>query len=232
MNQTTGRIHSFESTSFVDGPGMRCVIFFQGCPLRCSYCHNPDTWEFSGGIEATAEELIQKVIRYRPYFAGIGGLTCSGGEPLFQPEFLIELLTLARNSGIRTAIETSGVGRGRYDEILAVTDLVLLDLKDIDGDAGLSDENLKQLRLFEESLNNCSSKVWVRHVVIPGITDSAEHIRKIYQVADRFKRLEKVELLPYHTLGEMKYSVLGMEHPLAGVPAMDKKVLDGLKQKF
>ena len=230
----TGRIHSFESTSFVDGPGMRCVIFFQGCPLRCIYCHNPDTWDFNAGSESTAEELIQKVIRYKPYFAGNGGLTCSGGEPLFQPEFLLELLTLARREGVHTAIETSGFGCGLYDEILSVTDLVLLDLKHSDeqafGDICGAD-NLTQLKQFEEALNRSSSSVWVRHVVIPGVTDSAEHIRKIYQKADSFKNLAKVELLPYHTMGEMKYRELSMEYPLAGVPAMDKARLAELKEQ-
>jgi len=232
----TGKIHSFESTSFVDGPGMRCVIFFQGCPLRCVYCHNPDSWDFNAGNEVSAEELIKKVLRYKPYFAGSGGgLTCSGGEPLFQPEFLLEILTLAKVAGLHTAIETSGFGRGMYEEILSVTDLVLFDIKHSD-EQGFRDlcgvENLTQLRLFEQALNNSNSKVWIRHVVIPAITDSAEHIRKIYQKADLFKNLEKVELLPYHTMGEMKYRELGVEYPLAGVAAMGAKVLEGLKQQL
>jgi pyruvate formate lyase activating enzyme len=236
MNQTTGRIHSFESTSFVDGPGMRCVIFFQGCSLRCVYCHNPDSWDFNAGNEVSAEELIEKVLRYKPYFAGSGGgLTCSGGEPLFQPEFLLEILTLAKEEGLHTAIETSGFGRGLYKEILAVTDLVLLDLKHVD-EQGFADicgaDNLIQLRLFEQALNNSNSRVWIRHVVIPGITDSAEHIRNIYQKADSFKNLEKVELLPYHTMGEMKYRELGIGYPLAGVAAMGAKVLEGLKPQL
>lgn len=236
MNQTTGKIHSFESTSFVDGPGMRCVIFFQGCPLRCVYCHNPDSWDFNSGSQVSAKELIEKVLRYKPYFAGSGGgLTCSGGEPLLQPEFLLEILTLAKAAGVHTAIETSGFGRGMYGEILAVTDLVLLDLKHVDesGFANISGaENLTQLRLFEEALNRSSSSVWVRHVVVPGITDSAEHIRNIYQNAGLFKNLAKVELLPYHTMGEMKYRELGVEYPLAGVPPMDAKVLEGIKKQI
>ncbi len=232
----TGKIHSFESTSFVDGPGMRCVIFFQGCPLRCIYCHNPDSWDFYSGSNVSAEELIEKVLRYKPYFAGSGGgLTCSGGEPLFQPEFLLEILTLAKAAGLHTAIETSGFGRGLYEEILAVTDLVLLDLKHVD-EQGFADicgaDNLTQLRLFEQALNNSNARVWIRHVVIPGITDSAEHIRMIYQKADLFKNLEKVELLPYHTMGEMKYRALGIGYPLTGVPAMGAKVLEGLKQQL
>lgn len=229
----TGKIHSFESTSFVDGPGMRCVIFFQGCPLRCVYCHNPDSWDFNSGSQVSAEELIEKVLRYKPYFAGSGGgLTCSGGEPLFQPEFLLEILTLARAAGLHTAIETSGFGRGMYEEILSATDLILFDIKHVE-EQGFLDlcgvENLTQLRLFEQALNNSNSRVWIRHVVIPGITDSAEHIRKIYQKADSFKNLEKVELLPYHTMGEMKYRELGIGYPLAGVPAMDRGRLEMLQ---
>jgi pyruvate formate lyase activating enzyme len=235
MNQTTGKIHSFESTSFVDGPGMRCVIFFQGCPLRCIYCHNPDTWAFNVGSEATAKKLVEKVLRYKPYFAGSGGgLTCSGGEPLFQPEFLLEILTLAKAQGVHTVIETSGFGTGMYKEILAVTDLVLFDLKHTD-EQGFLDicgaDNLTQLRLFEEALNQSGCKIRVRHVVVPGLTDSVEHIRRVYEKAGTFKNLEKVELLPYHTMGEMKYRELGLSYSLVGIPAMDKAILDLLESQ-
>jgi len=231
-----GRIHSFESTSFVDGPGMRCVIFFQGCQLRCIYCHNPDTWNCNGGSDATAQELLNRVMRYKPYFSGSGGgLTCSGGEPLMQPEFLLEILTLAKAEGIHTTIDTSGFGRGLYDEILSVTDLVLLDLKHAD-EQGFADicgvDNLLQLRLFETALNQSSARVWVRHVVIPGVTDSAEHLRKVYQKADTFRNLERVELLPYHTMGVTKYRELGLEYLLEGTPAMDKARVEELKKQI
>jgi pyruvate formate lyase activating enzyme len=228
-----GKIHSFESTSFVDGPGARCVIFFQGCSLGCRYCHNPDTWNFTGGQEATAEELIEKVKRYKPYFTSNGGgLTCSGGEPLSQPEFLLEILTLAKAAGIHTAIDTSGFGNGRYDELLAVTDLVMLDLKHVEQE-GVQDicsiGDVLQLRTFEAALNNSKSKVWVRHVVIPGTTDSVGHLRKVYEIALGFKNLEKIELLPYHTMGVMKYRELGIRYPYEHLPPMNKALLEELK---
>lgn len=222
----TGRIHSFESASFVDGPGTRCVIFFQGCPLRCIYCHNPDTWSFGGGSEADAAELVERVKRLRPYFQRKGGgLTCSGGEPLQQPEFLLEILTLARRSGIHTAIDTSGFGVGMYDEILAMTDLVLLDIKQVDDDSikamcGVS--AFETLHAFEEALDRSKAAVWARHVVIPGMTDSVEHLRRVHEKAHRFRNLEKVELLPYHAMGELKYRYLGIDYPLAGLQTTGK----------
>lgn len=231
-----GKIHSFESTSFVDGPGMRCVIFFQGCPLRCIYCHNPDTWDFNAGSEATAEELVEKVLRYKPYFAGSGGgLTCSGGEPLWQPEFLLEILTLAKAEGIHTVIDTSGFGNGMYEDILAVTDLVLLDLKHVDAQdvrdvCGM--DNLERFCDFKVALNRSATRVWIRHVVVPGVTDSVEHLRKLHEKAHGFKNLEKIELLPYHTMGEMKYREMGICYPLEGVRAMDKTRLDMLKAQI
>lgn len=232
----TGKIHSFESTSFVDGPGPRCVIFFQGCPLGCPYCHNPDTWDLSEGMEATAEELIAKVKRYKPYFAGNGGgLTCSGGEPLAQPGFLLEILTLAKAAGIHTAIETSGFGTGRYDEILAATDLVLLDLKHVgqNGDrAGRGNGDLSPLQTFVDALNRSSCRVWVRHVVIPGKTDAVEHLRRVYAEALGFRNLEKIELLPYHTLGAMKYREMGIRNLFEDVPAMDRARLAELKDQL
>lgn len=216
----TGRIHSFESASFVDGPGTRCVIFFQGCPLRCLYCHNPDTWDFGGGTGTEAAELVERVKRFRPYFQRKGGgLTCSGGEPLYQPEFLLEILTLARRAGIHTAIDTSGFGVGMYDEILAVTDLVLLDIKQVDEDGiramcGVS--AFEALHRFEEALNRSDAAVWARHVVIPGMTDSVEHLNRVNEKAHSFRNLEKIELLPYHSMGELKYRYLGLDYPLAG----------------
>ena len=162
-------------------------------------------------------------------------MTCSGGEPLYQPEFLLEILTLAREEGIHTAVDTSGCGKGMYDEILAVTDLVLLDLKHFD-QKGYQDicgiDNLQQLQTFEAALNNSSSKVWIRHVVIPGITDSVEHLRRVYERARSFRNLEKIELLPYHTMGEMKYRELGLRYSLDGSPAMDKARLAELKEQL
>jgi len=228
----TGRIHSFESASFVDGPGTRCVIFFQGCPLRCVYCHNPDTWDFSQGTLADAAELIDRVKRFKPYFRrNSGGLTCSGGEPLQQPEFLLELLSRARREGIHTAVDTSGFGRGMYGNILALTDLVLLDIKHVDAEGirGICGvENLQPMHDFEEALRQSGVKLWIRHVVIPGMTDGVEHLRRVHEKARSFKNLERIELLPYHSMGEIKYRYLGIPYPLEGVRSMGCSEIDRL----
>lgn len=229
---TLGRIHSFESMGLVDGPGIRTVIFMQGCALRCAYCHNPDTWAFAGGKEITAEELVKKVIRFKPYFKDGGGVTFSGGDPLMQPDFLIEALKLCKKAGIHTAIDTAGYGRGKYEEILKYTDLVLLDIKH------LTDKGYKDLTgaskigfdEFLEAVQEKGTKLWIRHVVVPGITDSKEHIRDLARKIKRIKNVEKVELLPYHCLGADKYKKLGIEYKLQDVEAMDLENLNELEE--
>ncbi|MDY6012411.1 pyruvate formate-lyase-activating protein [Clostridium sp.] len=223
---TTGRIHSIESMGLVDGPGIRVVVFFQGCSLRCKYCHNPDTWEYGGGEEYTASELVDKIKRYKPYFeTSNGGVTFSGGEPLRQPEFLIEALKLCKQEGIHTCIDTSGFGVGMYDEILKYTDLVLFDIKE------LTKENYKKVTLmnideslkFLEAVQRNGTKMWIRHVVVPGLTDGEEHIRELKEFISTLKNVEKVELLPYHVLGVNKYEKMGIKYPLEGVEPMDKE---------
>lgn len=223
---TTGRIHSIESMGLVDGPGIRVVVFFQGCSLRCNYCHNPDTWEYGGGEEYTASELVDKIKRYKPYFeTSNGGVTFSGGEPLRQPEFLIEALKLCKQEGIHTCIDTSGFGVGMYDEILKYTDLVLFDIKE------LTKENYKKVTLmnideslkFLEAVQRNGTKMWIRHVVVPGLTDGEEHIRELKEFISTLKNVEKVELLPYHVLGVNKYEKMGIKYPLEGVEPMDKE---------
>lgn len=223
---TTGRIHSIESMGLVDGPGIRVVVFFQGCSLRCKYCHNPDTWEYGGGEEYTASELVDKIKRYKPYFeTSNGGVTFSGGEPLRQPEFLIEALKLCKQEGIHTCIDTSGFGVGMYDEILKYTDLVLFDIKE------LTKENYKKVTLmnideslkFLEAVQRNGTKMWIRHVVVPGLTDGEEHIRELKEFISTLKNVEKVELLPYHILGVNKYEKMGIKYPLEGVEPMDKE---------
>lgn len=228
----TGRIHSIESAGLVDGPGIRTVVFFQGCNLRCAYCHNPDTWSCIGGKEVSSEELINKILRFRPYFeASGGGVTFSGGEPLLQPEFLKIMLKLCKDNNIHTAIDTAGYGLDNYIDILKYTDLVLLDIKHVD-DSGYKsltgkgkygyDEFLKAVQLAEVP-------IWIRHVVVPGITDSEEHILKIAQLIKNIKNVQKVELLPYHTMAIKKYEELGIEYKLKDIPAMDKKLLKTLE---
>lgn len=223
---TTGRIHSIESMGLVDGPGIRVVVFFQGCSLRCKYCHNPDTWEYGGGEEYTATDLVNKIKRYKPYFeTSNGGVTFSGGEPLRQPEFLIEVLKLCKKEGIHTCIDTAGFGIGMYDEILKYTDLVLFDVKEV------TRENYKKVTLmnideslkFLEAVQRSGTKMWIRHVVVPGLTDGEEHIRELKEFISNLNNVEKVELLPYHVLGVNKYETMGLKYPLEGVEPMDKE---------
>lgn len=227
-----GKIHSIESMGLVDGPGIRVVVFMQGCALRCKYCHNPDTWTPNGGEEYTAEELVNKIARFRSYFERSGGgVTFSGGEPLRQPEFLLEALKLCKEKGINTCIDTSGYGFGDYDEILKYTDLVLFDIKHY------TREGYKNVTLMEidESLNflaameRNNTKMWLRHVVVPGMTDGEEHINGLKEFIKKIKNVEKIELLPYHLLGVNKYESMGMKYPLDGVEAMDKKLCEEYK---
>ncbi len=219
-----GRIHSFESMGLLDGPGIRNVVFFQGCNLRCSYCHNPDTWKFNEGYESTPEELLSKILRYKSYFKNGGGVTFSGGEPLMQPEFLIQCLKLCNENNIHTVIDTSGCGYSHHKEILEYTDLVLLDIKHITDDdfKSLTGVNKKLLDDFIISLNESDTKVWIRHVVVPNLTDSEEHIMKLAQIIKTIKNVEKIELLPYHQLGQNKYDILKYDYKLKSTPAMDK----------
>jgi pyruvate formate lyase activating enzyme len=220
-----GRVHSIESMGLVDGPGVRMVVFLQGCKLRCAYCHNPDTWALDGGTEMTPEELIRKILRFKPYFEkSSGGVTFSGGDPLLQPEFLLEMLKLCKENNIHTTIDTAGYGFGEYEEILKYTDLVLLDIKHIDdiGYKNLTGRSKKGLNQFLEALENTDVKVWIRHVVVPGITDSQEHMEKLQEIIKEIKNVEKVELLPYHTLGVQKYEKLGISYRLSDVKPMDK----------
>lgn len=229
---TVGRIHSFESMGLVDGPGIRSIVFLQGCALRCAYCHNPDTWAFNGGKEMTPQEIVDKVKRFKPYFKEDGGVTFSGGDPLMQPDFLIETLKLCKDEGIHTTIDTAGYGIGKYEEILKYTDLVLLDVKHVD-DAGyrsLVEAPKKGFDQFLEAVQKAGTKVWIRHVVVPGITDSEGHIKKLAAIIKGIKNVEKIELLPYHTLGVEKYEKLGVDYKLEGVEAMDREELARLEK--
>lgn len=230
---TKGKINSIETMGLVDGPGIRTVIFFQGCRLRCAYCHNPDTWDINGGKEVEPEELLKKILRFKPYFEkSHGGVTFSGGEVLLQPEFLREILKLCKENGIHTVIDTAGYGYGNYEEILKYTDLILLDIKHID-DAGyknLTGKNKTGVEEFLEAAEKASTKLWIRHVVVPGITDSKEHIKKLAEIINKIKNVEKVELLPYHTLGVNKYDKLGIKYRLQGTEAMDREKCEELQK--
>lgn len=230
-----GKIHSIETMGLVDGPGIRFVVFMQGCNIRCAYCHNPDTWVKEGGQEYTPYELVEKIKKYRTYFEPSGGgVTFSGGEPLLQGNFLIETLKLCKEAGIHTTIDTAGVGNGNYEEILKYTDLVLFDIKHIDSEKyedlvkHSMDESLKFLKAVQEA----NTKMWIRHVVVPGLTDSKEHLVKVKGFIDTLNNVEKVELLPYHVLGCNKYDVMSMKYRLEGLEPMNKEKLKEMEKEI
>ncbi len=221
-----GYIHSIESMGLVDGPGVRCVVFMQGCPLRCQFCHNPDTWHLHSGQEVDAEDLMAKILRFRPYFESSGGgVTFSGGEPLMQKEFLTYLLRCCKDAGIHAAIDTAGGGMGDFSEILELADMILLDVKQIREDAYREITGISpgRYRNFLKQLKEHPVETWVRAVIIPGINDSFEYIQDLWEEVKRIPKVSKIELLPYHVLGIKKYEALGIPYPLQGVPAMDKR---------
>lgn len=223
-----GKIHSIETMGLVDGPGIRVVVFFQGCKLRCAFCHNPDTWNFSGGsMEISPIELLNRVKKFKPYFkASGGGVTCSGGEPLMQPEFLLGFLKLCKENGINTALDTAGFGQGDYEEILSYTDTVILDIKHVNenGYKTLTGGDMGEFYKFLQAVNKAKCKIWIRHVMVPGITDNYEAMDDLVKIIKRLRSIEKFEILPYHTLGNTKYDKLGIQYRLKDIPPMDKEV--------
>ena len=229
----TGRIHSYESFGTVDGPGIRFVIFFQGCPMRCKYCHNPDTWEVGGGREVSAEDAVKEALKYKSYFGQKGGVTATGGEPMLQLSFLTELFSRLKERGLHTCLDTSAApfpaegnaDRSAFDELLNVTDLVLLDIKHIDEEAhrALTGRSGAHARAFANYLSERGKPMWIRHVLVPGITDDDGALLRLKTFIDGLKTVEKVEVLPYHTLGIAKYRALGMEYPLEGVRPPEKE---------
>lgn len=226
---TEGWVHSLESMGLVDGPGIRTAVFLQGCALRCQYCHNPDTWqrESTTAQPMTPAQLLRRLERFRPYYGEQGGVTFSGGEPLLQPDFLRESLKLCRRAGIHTCLDTAGRGLGDYGEILAYTDLVLLDVKHYtsEGFRQVTGGDMEPFLHFVEAVRQAKVPLWVRHVVVPGLTDGEEHLEGLEEYLRTLPRVERVELLPYHTLGVHKYEALGIPYPLEGVSAMEKEVL-------
>ncbi len=217
----TGKIHSFQSLGTVDGPGVRTVVFFQGCPLRCSCCHNPDTWDFNGGEEYTPESLFKKIIRFKAYFSNGGGVTFSGGEVLMQSEFAYEVFRLLKEKAIHTCIDTSGcVLDDGAKKLLSVTDLVLLDVKYTDKEQHLkyTGGNLQDVLGFLEYCNDISKPVWLRQVIVPTINDTKEQVQRLYAMKDKYKCVEKIELLPFRKLCLEKYKNMGLEFPFGDIP--------------
>lgn len=226
-----GKIHSVESMGLVDGPGIRTVLFFQGCKLRCRYCHNPDTWNMQCGKEMSVEEAMQMLRRYKPYYGTEGGLTCSGGEPLLQIDFLTELFQACKKEGISTCLDTAGYGYGAYDTLLQYTDLVILDIKHYDAIAyhNLTGGEISVPETFLKAVEKMDVPLWIRHVVVPHLTDSVTHIQKLGGYIKQMKNVQKIELLPYHTLGVEKYHTMGIPYTLEQIPSMEKETVAQLQ---
>lgn len=244
-----GRIHSLESFGTVDGPGTRFVVFVQGCPMRCAYCHNPDTWDMTGGTLMEPSDIIAQYERNSAFYQNGGGLTVTGGEPLMQIDFLIDLFTLAKERNIHTCIDSSGIAynpdsasqREKLNRLMTLTDLVMLDIKHIDPDKHLelTQQKNENILKFAAYLNEKRVDMWIRHVVVPGLTDDDKYLYDLGYFIGQFSNLKALDVLPYHTMGEKKYQSLGMEYKLKGVPAMDKTrllekkqvILDGIKAR-
>lgn len=231
-----GKVNSIESMGLVDGPGVRFVVFMQGCPLRCKFCHNPETWDLNGKANFyTPEELIKKILNYKPYFKHNGGVTFSGGEPLMQKEFLLECLKLCKENNIHTCLDTAGSILD-VEEILKYTDLVLFDIKGTNkyNYKNMTDFNIKNSLKFLNLCQKLNKKLWIRVVIVPGINDTKEYVNELINFIKPIKNVEKIEFLPYHTLGVHKYDELKINYPLKGVSDMDKdkckKLEDMLKE--
>lgn len=232
----TGRIHSVESFGTVDGPGIRYVIFMQGCPLRCLYCHNPDTWDLSAGHEITVPEILNEYNKNRDFYSK-GGITVTGGEPLLQIDFLTELFIEAKKQEIHTCIDTSGItfnpnNTEKLDTLLKYTDLVMLDIKHIDDTehiklTGKSNKNILQ---FAKHLEALKKPVWIRHIIVEGITDNTEHLTELGRFIGSLKNLAALDVLPYHTMGVNKYKELNIPYALEGLPALPLKEAVKAKQ--
>ena len=237
MNQNNngpvkGAIHSIESFGSVDGPGVRYVIFVKGCNMRCQFCHNPDTWTTKDADWQTADEVLKKALRYKNYWGEKGGITVSGGEPLLQIDFLLEFFKLAKAKGIHTTLDTAGNPFTReepffskFQELMKVTDLVMLDFKEMDSVrhkelTGCDNDNILDLAKY---LSDIGKDMWIRHVLVPGLTDQEDDLKAMRGMLEELKTVKKVEILPYHSLGLFKWQNLGIPYTLEGVPAPTKE---------
>ena len=243
-----GRIHSLESFGTVDGPGVRYVVFFQGCPMRCAYCHNPDTWELNAGELMDSDYIIEQFERNRSFYT-TGGITATGGEPLMQIDFLTELFTKAKAKDIHTCLDSSGIAfnpnnpelMAKFDKLIKVTDLVMLDIKHIDPEKhfDLTKQHNDNILAFAQYLSDNGVDIWIRHVVVPGLTDDDVYLEKLGYFIGGLKTLKALDVLPYHTMGAVKYEKLGIEYRLKDVPAMSQKtalekkevILKGIKER-
>ncbi len=235
---TLGRIHSIETFGSVDGPGVRFIIFLKGCNLRCKYCHNADTWNPESKDVRSATELLDKAERYKSYWGDEGGITVSGGEPLLQIDFLLELFKEAKSRGINTCIDTAAEPFTReepffskFKELMEYTDLLLVDIKHIDNEehiklTGKPNENIKDCLQY---LSEIGKPIWIRHVLVPGITDNDEYLQKTREFLDTLTNVQRVDVLPYHSLGQFKWEELGMKYQLEGVEAPSAERIQNAK---
>ena len=231
-NKKTGRVHSIQSMGTLDGPGVRFVVFLQGCPLRCGCCHNPDTWEYDGGKEYSADELIFRALRFREYFGEDGGITVSGGEPLLQTEFVKELFTLAHEHGLNTCLDTSGcILNEKVRDLLSVTDRVLLDIK-YTTDALYREHvgcPIDTPLAFLDYLEEKGIPTTIRQVIIPTKNDSGDNILALKKIAAAHKVVDKVELLPFRKICQVKYDNMGINFPFSNIPEPSKEQMAQLE---
>ncbi len=241
-----GRIHSTESFGTVDGPGIRYVVFMQGCPMRCAYCHNPDTWDINAGKEMSVDKIITEYNRNSVFYKE-GGITVTGGEPLLQIDFLIELFKAAKKENIHTCIDTSGITYNpknkdyisKLDELMQFCDLVMLDIKHIDPESHkkLTGQDNSNILQFAKYLEEKNISVWIRHIIVKGITDNPDDLIRLGKFIGELKNLHGLDVLPYHTMGVSKYKNLGIPYPLEGMPALPLSdavtakgfILDGIR---
>ena len=227
-----GLIHSIETFGTVDGPGTRYVVFVKGCPMRCQYCHNPDTWDATGATKMTPEQIMEDYDRYKEFYSG-GGITVTGGEPLVQIDFLIELFELAKKKGVHTCLDTSGIMFRRnnpallakYDRLMEVTDLIMLDIKHIDPEEHikLTSQPCDNIFDFLKYLDEKGKTIWLRHVLVPGITLVPEYLDRLGYFIGQFVNIKALDVLPYHSMGKTKYEQMGIDYVLKDVPEATKE---------
>ena len=239
--QIKGYVHSLESFGSVDGPGVRYVIFLSGCAMRCQFCHNPDTWKMDGGDEVTADEILKRALRFKPYWGKDGGITISGGEPLLQIDFVIELFKKAKELGINTCIDTAGNPFtkeepffSKFEELMKYTDLLLLDLKEINPArhkdlTGFDNSNIIEMAKYLSEINK---PVWIRHVLVPDHSDFDEDLDALGDFIDTLSNVDRVEILPFHTLGKFKCENLGIPYTLESISPPSAERIENAKQRI
>ena len=249
MEKIQGNIHSIETCGTVDGPGTRFVVFTKGCPMRCQYCHNPDTWEMTGATDMEPKYILEQYHRNESFYQNGGGITVTGGEPTVQIDFLLELFELCKKDGIHTCLDTSGIMFNpdnaelmkKYDRLCELTDLVMLDIKHIDNEHHkvLCAQPNTNILKFPFYLQEKNVDMWIRHVIVPGLTDDDKYLYELGYYIGQFHNLRALDALPYHDMGKKKYEELGIDYPLKDTKPLDPKVLlekkkiilDGVKKR-